>query len=63
MEYIIVDSNNNWLATDTKFKDALKSFEDMKSNLNDNDGQYGDIYIGDTIYLYKAKEIKRFENK
>jgi len=58
-EYLIIDNLNQWLATDTSKKYALQSLRDIKECAESNSG-YGEAEeIGDTIYLYEAKELKR----
>lgn len=53
-EYIIINSNNEWLATESTLKEAIKRFSEIKRQLIEEQD--------DTeIYLYKAKEIKRFQ--
>jgi hypothetical protein len=60
MEYIIVDSNNNWLSTDTNKKRAIGQFNEMKEHCK-NDEEYEGMELGEEIYLYEAKEIKSFK--
>ena len=55
-EYIIVDSNNNWLATCDTEQEAKEFIEQIKKTRYLNDI---DFYERDTIYVYKAQEIDR----
>ncbi len=61
MEYIIIDSNNQWLATENRKKDARIKLRELISLRKNGDG-YGETdEIGETLYLYEAKEITRSE--
>lgn len=57
-EYIIVDSNNNWLSTGTDKNEALQELKEFKKIARKN-GEYENMEVGETIYLYEAIEIKR----
>lgn len=54
-EYIIVDDNNNWLSTCTTKESALKDYKELSkmSGL-----EYGEMEVGETLYLYEAKQLK-----
>ncbi len=58
-DYIILDSNNNWLSTLKKItekeaKEELKKFIKISKS---KDNTYGDMEVGKDIYLYEVKEI------
>lgn len=60
-EYIILDSNNNWLSTDTNKEYALKMFEKIKRAIKNEEETFGETELGNEIYLFEAKELRRFE--
>ena len=53
-EYIIVDSNNEWLATLFDKKTAISEFRAWKK-------RYKEEKNDSTLYLYQAKELEQFE--
>ena len=53
-EYIILDSNNNWLSTTTTKEEALAEYKAIK----DGQGDVYDMEVGDELWLYEAKCIK-----
>lgn len=55
-EYIIVDTNNNWLATETNKKDAMISMRKL-IKMGKKGESYEGMEIGDIVYLFEAKEI------
>ena len=55
-EYIIVDSNNNWLSTCTSKKEALKQLKKFEK-LSEKEEEYEGMDVGEDVYLYEAINI------
>lgn len=57
-KYIIVDSNNNWLATATDEKEARQALNGFVKMGKKEQDYYG-MEIGNDIWIFKAVEIIR----
>ena len=55
-EYIIVDSNNNWLSTCTSKSEALKKLKKFEK-LSEKEEEYENMEVGEDIYVYEALQI------
>lgn len=54
-EYLVVDSNNNWLSMGTDKKEIIKEAKRLSKMK-----EYSGMEIGDEIFVYEAKEIMSF---
>lgn len=55
-EYLVVDSNNNWLSMGLDKEEAIAEAKDFSKQ-----DEFGDMEIGDEIWVYEAKEIYKFK--